>query len=155
MNKEIEIGFGPHLTLDCYECNKDKCSNVEFILDFLDTLPEKIGMTKIFPPQIIKYPGREDSFDKGGVSAFVIISESHIALHTFKEQGFITFDIFSCKPFDIDKTINIIKETFEFKKHEKNILNRGREFPKQITIVKEIINEDRSSINYKTNNNNL
>ncbi len=151
MNKKVEMGFGPHLVLDCYNCNKDKCSDVNLILDFLNRLPQQIGMTKIAPPQIIKYPGKENSFDKGGISAFVLIAESHIALHTFKEQGFITFDIFSCKQFDINKTIKIIKDTFEFNKYEKNIFNRGREFPKQVSIVKEIINKDRISKTFKNN----
>ena len=42
-------GFGPHLMLDLNECNVDKLNNYKLIFDLLNTIPEKIGMTKISP----------------------------------------------------------------------------------------------------------
>ncbi|MEM5801938.1 MAG: adenosylmethionine decarboxylase [Candidatus Aenigmatarchaeota archaeon] len=138
--------FGPHLTLDLYQCNKEKLSNKNFIFKILDELPELIGMHKISKPQILVYPGKENSFDKGGISAFVIIAESHISIHTFIEQRFASIDIFSCKEFSIEAAEKYLVKEFEAKKIEKNFIMRGREFPKDVEKAKGIIIKERRKL---------
>ena len=51
-NNEPQQGFGPHLMMDCWGINVDKCSDVNFIWQFLDELHTKIGMTKIIPTYV-------------------------------------------------------------------------------------------------------
>ncbi len=141
--------FGPHLMLDCYGCDEKKLKDVDFILRFLDELPEKIDMNKITPPQLINYPGTPGTFDKGGISAFVLISSSHISLHTFPHNGgYVSFDIFSCKDFDIDKTVKLIAEAFGAKKVEKTLHMRGKEFSKAEEYVP-IVAKERKKIQAK------
>jgi S-adenosylmethionine decarboxylase len=38
------------------------------------------------------------SFDPYGVSGVVIITESHVTIHTWPEHGYAAVDIFSCSP---------------------------------------------------------
>ena len=137
------IGFGPHLMLDLYGCNKTKLNDKEFIYRLLDELPAQINMTKITPPQLTPYPGKEGSFDKGGISGFVLIAESHISIHTFVAQEHAFIDIFSCKPFDIEKAKQLLTTALEAKKIDEQITNRGLEFPKDIAASDEIIQEER------------
>jgi len=138
--------FGIHITLDCYECNKEKLKDLKFILNFLDELPDLIGMKKIAPPYAISYSGNPNSFDRGGISAFVIIAESHISCHTFPFNNYISFDIFSCKDFDIDKAINFVIKKFEVKKYERKIFTRGKDFPKELPKTVKIIKKQRKMI---------
>ena len=49
--------FGPHLTMDMYGCNKKKLKDVNVVFNFLNELPELIGMTKIMPPYTFSYSG--------------------------------------------------------------------------------------------------
>ncbi len=135
--------FGPHLTLDLYGCSKEKLLDAEFVCRILDELTDLIGMTKISQPLITEYPGKPNSFDKGGVSAFVLIAESHITIHTFGEQRFASVDIFSCKDFDVKKAENYLIEKFGAKKAEKNFIMRGREFPKDVERSKAIVVRER------------
>ncbi len=147
---EETMGFGPHLTLDLYGCNKRKLSDHSFIYELLDELPSKIGMTKISVPSVSSFAGnplgKKDSFDKGGVSGFVLIAESHITVHTFIAQNSVFVDIFSCKNFDIEKAERYLIEAFEAKKSEKNIFDRGREFPKKIELAEPIVIEERRTL---------
>ncbi len=138
--------FGPHLTLDLYYCNKKKLSDKNFIFKLLDELPELIGMHKISEPQILVYPGRENSFDKGGISAFVLIAESHISIHTFVEQRFASIDVFSCKDFDVNFVENYMIKSLEAKKAEKNFIMRGREFPKVVEKARKIVENERKKV---------
>ncbi len=126
-----------------YGCAEGKIHDEEYILAILNELPDILGMHKISEPAVLNYPGKEDSFDKGGVSAFVIIAESHISVHTFKQQKFASLDMFSCKEFDVDRAVDYIKAKFRPKKIEKNLTMRGREFPKDVEKVKVIMKKER------------
>lgn len=138
--------FGPHLMLDCYDCNENKLKDLKFVLKFLDDLPNLIKMHKISEPHAIDYPGNPKSFDKGGISAVVIIAESHISIHTFPSHKYMSIDIFSCKDFDVEKTIDFTVRTFEVKKLEKKLIHRGSEFPKQMPKALEIVKRQREKI---------
>lgn len=36
--------------------------------------------------------------DTGGVTGFVVLSESHLACHTFPESGHAAFNLYCCRP---------------------------------------------------------
>src|SRR2546426_1876607 len=111
--------FGPHLTLDLYECNKKKISDKNHIKMILDELPDLIGMHKISAPNVFDFPGNPvgnpSAFDQGGISAFILIAESHISIHTFAKQSYVSVDIFSCKMFEAKKAEEYLVKKFEAK----------------------------------------
>jgi len=144
--EKCEVGFGPHLTLDLYSCDKSVLNDENLIREFLHTLPDMLAMNKISEPSITKYLGKEDSFDKGGISAFVLIAESHISIHTFVEQRHAFIDIFSCKDFDVEKAVQFICEKFRPERVDKKLFGRGLEFPRNVEAVKEIIHEERKGV---------
>ncbi len=124
--------LGPHLILDLYGCTQEKLGEEETIYKILYELPELIGMRRITEPHIYKIPPNPETFDKGGISGYIVIAESHISIHTFIEQGFASIDIFSCREFDIDKAVNYIKNILKPRKIDKKVIIRGREFIKQL-----------------------
>ena len=126
MNRKKKVGFGPHLMLDCYECNKEKLTNFHLLYEFLNNLPSEINMTKMTLPYCAKWKDKFASVE--GVSAFVMIAESHISLHTFPEQGYAFMDIFSCREFDVEKARKLVLEFFEAKKSDNYVVNRGKTF---------------------------
>ena len=138
--------LGLHLTLDFYGCNKENLSNSEFIYQTLNELPDLIGMKKLTKPSLTIYEGNPKGFDKGGISGFVIIAESHISVHTFVEQEFASIDIFSCKEFDVEKATNYLFDKLKAKKVEKNLINRGVEFPKDVKLASVAVNKQRLNI---------
>jgi len=147
------IGFGPHLTLDLYGCDKRKLKDSKFIYDLLNMLPEFIGMNKISDPMVSFFSGNPvgnpHSFDKGGISAFVLLAESHISIHTFAAQSFASIDIFSCKDFDIARAEKHLIEQFGAKKAETNFLTRGKEFPKKVEMAVPIVSRERKDVSRK------
>ena len=86
------IQFGEHLTLDGYGGNLDALNSKEKVFEFLDTLPEKLGMHKMSEPMIYHSDGN-DLKDPGGWTGVVVIAESHISLHTFAKRGFASADV--------------------------------------------------------------
>lgn len=133
--------FGPHLLMEATGCNKEKLTNVGLLSEILDELPGRMQMTKIMPPYVFKYNGEVE--EDWGLSGVVLIAESHIAIHTFPEKGFITLDIFSCKDFDVREAVDYIVKAFEPDSWEEQLLMRGREFPKSIAKAGAIVESER------------
>ena len=141
--------FGPHLTLDLYGCDKEKLNDAGFILSILNDMPNELGMNKFSEPQITKVPSQgTESFDKGGVTGFVILVESHMAIHTFPEDGYASFDIFSCKDFDVNYATEVLMKKLGAAKVEKNFIVRGKEFvkhyPRSVEKAAEIAYRERT-----------
>lgn len=130
--------FGPHLTLDLYGCDKEKLDDHSHIYKLLDELPELIGMHKYSSPHLTKIPKRENSFDQGGLTGFVILVESHISIHTFPADRFASVDVFSCKHFDAKFAVDYLVKHLGATKVEYDVKRRGRDFVKHYprSIVK-------------------
>lgn len=137
-------GFGPHLMLDGYGCDKGKLEDLNLIYRILDELPSRIGMTRIMPPYVFKYSGAKP--EDWGISGFVLIAESHISIHTFPEKSFVSVDIFSCKAFDAEFSASYLKKAFGMAKVEINVLDRGTEFPKQLNGAARLVRADRRRV---------
>ena len=123
--------FGLHVTIDASKCDKQKLASYSLVYDVLNTLPSKIGMTKMTLPYVAKWL---DKFSDGtpGISGIVMIAESHISIHTFPDQDYVFMDIFSCRNFDTKNAIKYLLNAFEAKKYTTNVLKRGLDFPPKI-----------------------
>ncbi len=96
------------LLIDGYSESKDLLQNEEFLRELLTDYPSKIGMTRISEPHIIRYADCEP--DEWGISGFVFLAESHIAIHTFVERSYVNIDVFSCKDFDTGVAVQDLRK---------------------------------------------
>ena len=124
----MNTGFGPHLMLDLNECNVDKLNDYKLIFDLLNSIPDKIGMTKITQPYVFPYSGLVPEDE--GITGIVIVAESHISCHAFPHKKYIFIDIFSCKYFDLEDIKNELIEIFESKTFHVHFTERGKDFPR-------------------------
>ncbi len=99
-----------HLVVDAFVADGRRLGDVAAIFELLDTLPERIGMTKIAPPYVFRYSGVKP--EDWGVTGVVIIAESHISIHTFAEHRRFHLDVFSCKPFDAEQVHRQVCDLF-------------------------------------------
>ncbi len=129
MKQAKTIPFGLlHVTLDMYNCAPAVLNNKDLIGHMLNTLPEKLGMKKLLEPVVVFTEGNATK-DPGGWSGFVMIQESHISIHTFIKRRFVTMDIYSCKQFDTEESIEYIKQVFQPENVDVEIVVRGKKYP--------------------------
>lgn len=136
-----EFGFGVHLMVDGYGCDRARLEDINLIYSFLDESPSQMEMTKIMPPYVFKYNGAMP--EDWGISGFVLIAESHISIHTFPEKQYLSLDMFSCKPFDTQLAVETVKKSFHMQKVELKVLDRGQEFPNSIKESAQVVRMDR------------
>ena len=111
-----------HLIVDGYSINQKILQDEDYLRNWLEAYPSMIGMTRISPPYVLKYAGSE--LEDWGISGFVFIAESHIAVHTFVERNYINIDIFSCKDFDTDKAVEDFQQGFHLFKSRTCLIDR-------------------------------
>ncbi len=121
--------FGEHLTIDGYGGKKELLNDKELILSFLDELLEKLDMHALTEPQITLAPDNGMK-DPGGYSAFVIIAESHISIHTFPRREFVSADVYTCRNgLNVVEIEQYFKDKFELQDIETNFIIRGTKYP--------------------------
>lgn len=125
---EIE-NFGEHVTIDGYGGDFDKLNNRKLVFDVVDELPDLLKMKKLSTPTVLFAP-ENDEKDPGGWSGFVVIAESHIALHTFPARGFVSADIYTCRNgMDVEFILRYFKDKFNLRDIETNFIKRGTKYP--------------------------
>ena len=127
----MAIHFGEHLMIDGYSGDFDKLWDKDRVFRSVDELPEKEGMRKLVDTVIITVPPN-DQKDPGGLSAYTMIAESHISIHTFPARGFVSIDFYTCRNgLRVEEITAYFKEIFDLKDIETNFIKRGTRFPKE------------------------
>ncbi len=114
-----------HVIIDGYGGDPDQLADENVVRVILDQYPAEMGMTKITQPTVVRYRGSKP--EDWGVSGYVMIAESHIAMHTFPERRLIWADIFSCKEFDAAPVLEDMKRRFQLREMDVRILERSLE----------------------------
>jgi len=107
----------------------------EFVYDILDKLPALIDMQKIEPPKVVKWIDEWNKTGTPGISGYVMITTSHISIHTFPDEDYVFIDVFSCKGFDVEKAKEFLISAFEAQDADVNIVRRGLKFRKSTVPV--------------------
>lgn len=80
--------YSRHCIMELWECNNEFLDNRELVERLMVEAALEAGAEV-----------REVAFHKfapQGVSGVVVISESHLAIHTFPEHGYASIDVFTC-----------------------------------------------------------
>jgi len=125
-----------HLIIDGYSNNQKVLQDEDYLRNWLESYPSRIGMTRISPPYVLKYVG--PILEDWGISGFVFIAESHISVHTFVEQNYVNIDIFSCKDFDAAKAIKDFQDAFQLIKSRTGLIDR--EWPQAELAASNVVN---------------
>ena len=81
--------IGWQVVLDCYNCDKSIVNDITEIKSMIYDLCKQINAS------VVKE--NYHMFEPYGISAYAIITTSHISIHTWPEFNFVAIDIFSCK----------------------------------------------------------
>lgn len=120
--------YGLLLTFDGYGVPRAVCRDAKHLQSVLKHLPGLIGMRRLSRAHVVRV--REQGI--AGLSGFTFIMESHVSVHTYEERGFVTADIYSCKPFDTDAAARFLGQMFGTSSFETNIVTRGLRFNEAI-----------------------
>lgn len=84
----VDSPIGMHVILDLYECDPQILDDIEKVEEILTKAAELANATII--------DKRFHKFSPQGVSGVVVVSESHISIHTWPEHGYASVDVYTC-----------------------------------------------------------
>ncbi len=79
---------GTHCVLEMCSCPVERLNDEAFVRDTIEQAVKE-GLSTLLKLNSHK-------FDPQGVTAFAILAESHISIHTWPENGYAAVDIFTC-----------------------------------------------------------
>lgn len=80
--------LGRHILAEVYGCDRGILDDLEVVQDIMVKAAFQAGAEV---KQVALY-----KFSPHGVSGVVVISESHLAIHTWPELGYAAVDVFTC-----------------------------------------------------------
>lgn len=114
-------GLGRHLIAEFYNCNKEILDSVEKVEYYMKKAAMETKATIV--------TSTFHRFLPHGVSGAVIVSESHLAIHTWPEFGYASIDLYTCGD-EVDpwKAFEYLKKSFnslrtEVSEHKRGLFN--------------------------------
>ncbi len=94
---------GKQILIDVKNIDGDKLKLVEYIKPFMDKLVEELKLNVVGE---CSHQFKKDN-KPYGANIIYLLSESHLSIHTFVDEGNITLDIFTCNISLEDRNIKI------------------------------------------------
>ena len=83
---------GKHILVDIKNISSDKLKLIEDVKPFLDKLVEELKLNVVG-----ECSHQFEKFNSPyGATMIYLLSESHLSVHTFADEGKITLDLFTC-----------------------------------------------------------
>lgn len=117
---EINSFWGYHLLLDCAGCEAEAITNYDNVYNFTKQLVKDIDMVAYGEPTIVNF----GSGNKAGFTMFQLIETSNICAHFANETNTMYLDVFSCKPYNNDVVIELVKKYFKAKSIRPSYITR-------------------------------
>lgn len=129
-----KIDYGIELIVDLYDCDYEVITSHEKLRQFAKEMCETIGMKAYGEPMI---PDFGFSLSKtAGPSLVQLIESSAITAHYSPHWKLVCLNVFTCKSFDPQKTLDFAKKFFRSTRARAFLTRRGpRIFKKELEII--------------------
>ncbi len=110
--------IGRHTTADFYGCRREALNNMDLLQDMLSTAIHAADLKML---SIQSY-----QFSPEGITVVALLTDGHLAIHTYPEVGFAAIDIFTCDSHSMpEKALTAIKCTLVPEKTKNTLIKRG------------------------------
>ena len=86
------LTHGNEWIVDAHGCNAEALRSISTLEGLFARIIGELGLRPVAPPVWHQFPG------EGGITGVVLLSESHLACHTFPESGFAGLNLYCCRP---------------------------------------------------------
>jgi S-adenosylmethionine decarboxylase len=85
------VATGSEWLVDASGCRPDALRSIPVFERLFVRIVGDLGLTPIGPAVWHQFPG------EGGLTGLLLLSESHLACHTFPERGFVALNLYCCR----------------------------------------------------------
>ena len=92
MAESAGVDPGHAWAVDAYGCDPVRLRSLPALAAVFDRVVAEVGLRSLLAPVWHAFP------PPGGVTGFLLLTESHLTVHTFPERAFAAFDLYCCQP---------------------------------------------------------
>lgn len=85
------MNVGTEWFVDAEGCSADRLRDLGILRELCDLIINDLNLTVVGEPQWKQFPA------PGGITGLFLLSESHLAFHTYPEDGIATFNLYCCR----------------------------------------------------------
>jgi S-adenosylmethionine decarboxylase len=86
------MNVGTEWLVDAEGCSADLLREIEIVRRVCEEVVKDLDLRIVGEPMWHQFP------QPGGVTGLYLLTESHLACHTFPETGIATFNLYCCRP---------------------------------------------------------
>ena len=86
------MDIGAEWLVDAAGCDPRLLTSIDTLQRLFDRIIADLDLHPLHEPKFHLFP------PPGGITGFVVLSESHLACHTYPEHGVITLNLYCCRP---------------------------------------------------------
>jgi len=92
MSEGLELGQGVEWVVDARGCAAEPLCSPEALSALFAQIVAELGLKPIGEARFHRFPA------PGGVTGLLLLSESHLTLHSFPETGYCAINLYCCRP---------------------------------------------------------
>jgi S-adenosylmethionine decarboxylase len=124
--------FGRHVAVDTWGVDFDFLNNAEWLKAQMVEAAEACGAT------VLSVQSKQ--FEPQGATVLVLLSESHLSIHTYPERGFAAIDCYTCgetvdPQVAIDHLVSVLKPQ---QTHAKKLIRGLGELKVETPVIKQV-----------------
>ena len=86
------INAGAEWLIEAGGCREDALSSVVTMRALFRRVIDELGLITLHEPAFHEFPG------PGGITGYVMLTESHLSCHTYPEHGLAAINLYCCRP---------------------------------------------------------
>lgn len=110
---------GSESVVDVFGCDPFALQDLQLLERLCNRVIDDLGLNVVGAPQWHQFP------DPGGVTGLYLLSESHLACHTYPENGFASFNLYCCRAHTDWPWETVLREELSAARVEVRRLERG------------------------------
>jgi S-adenosylmethionine decarboxylase len=114
--------LGLHWIVDAVDCLTPDLRDRVHLETVLASIPDELGLTRVAGVRSFEH----EENGEVTLAGIVLISESHFSLHVRPHVHTLHADLFSCRPFDSGRALDLLKTAYRFTRYQEQVLERGR-----------------------------
>lgn len=108
---------GKHIIIDGFECNSLHLNNIAFLENLCKKAALDAGMEILH--------SYFHQFQPQGITGVLVLSTSHLSIHTWPEEKYASFDIYTCGDSDLTAPVNLLLKELSAQKAMVYSIDRG------------------------------
>jgi S-adenosylmethionine decarboxylase len=115
---------GKHIIIDAFECDSAGLNDIKFLEGMCTKAALDADMEILY--------SYFHQFEPQGVTGVLVLSTSHLSIHTWPEEGYVSLDFYTCGNLELTPQVEFLIKELSSKQAMVYSISRGVSYPQLI-----------------------